>query len=50
MTASNSASAPTGQRHGLDVGHVGCHRLEKRSGRGDDDAQWRAEAHVVGMA
>ena len=38
-----------GQRHRLDIGHVGCHRLQQRPRRGDHDPQRRAEALVVGM-
>ena len=38
-----------GQRHRLDIGHVGCHRLQQRPRRGDHDAQRRAKALVVGV-
>ena len=38
-----------GQRHRLDVGEVGRHRLQQRPRRGHDDPQRRAEALVVGM-
>ena len=36
-----------GQRHRLDVGHIGRHRLQQGPGRRHDDPQRRAEAFVV---
>ena len=49
MTVVEFGLGTDGQRHRLDIGHVGCHRLQQRPRRGDHDAQRRAEALVVGM-
>ena len=38
-----------GQRHRLDVGHIGRHRLQQGPGRRHDDPQRRAQATVVGV-
>jgi len=40
---------PTVSVTGSMSARFGCHRLQQRSCRGDHDAQWRAEALVVGM-
>ena len=49
MTSSNSASAPDGEGDRLDVGEVGCHRLQQRTHRGDHDPQRRPETAVIGV-